>query len=67
MNFRDQEYVENRLLDSSNYVEAAGRLRQCGMPELADQVIAATQEHNDKMREIRTEMNKRAVFQRQGR
>jgi hypothetical protein len=67
MNFRDQEYIENRLLDSSNYVEAAGRLRQCGHDDLADEVIRETQEHNDKMRVIRSKISQRAVRSRQGR
>lgn len=67
MNFRDQEYIENRLMDTSNYVEAVGRLRQCGHDDLADEVMRETQEHTDKMRVIRSKINQRAVRSRQGR
>lgn len=64
MNHRDQEYVENRLMDTSRFVEAAGRMKQAGYGELANDVILATADFNDKLREIRRQLNREIVRRR---
>lgn len=66
MTMRDEEYIHNRLVDAGPATEAVGRLRQCGLDDLADRVTEAAAVYLDTLREIRKEVTRRGWAARSG-
>lgn len=63
MNTRDWDYIENRLLaGTSLQLEAYGRLRQVGYPDLAERLMTASQVYHDECRAIRDELRNRGEY-----
>jgi hypothetical protein len=61
MGIRDQEYIENRLLDPGPAPEACERLRKVGRADLADEVAWAARNYVDRLRNVRARLLGRAV------
>jgi hypothetical protein len=61
LSYRDQEYIENRLMDAGPAAEACGRLRQVGRADLAEEVMWASRHYVDRLRRVRNKLLDRPV------
>jgi hypothetical protein len=61
LSYRDQEYIENRLMNAGPAPETCERLRKLGRADLADEVAWAARDYMDRLRNVRAKLLGRPV------